>query len=249
MKKFIISLFLFGLLGGLISCSSADNTSTIRVACAASLQPVFEALKIDFEQHHPYKLELISNASGNLFTQIMQGAPYHLFFSADMDYPQQLYLCNLARKPFRYAKGQLVLVYNGDKNYSNLVEVLTAEPLQKIALADTALAPYGRAAKLALMEAGLWSTLKEQIVYAESIGQVNQYLKTNAVDAGFTSKTAVQLLKKPFIALPLSSNNLIEHGAAMLLYGQEKNEEGCEQFLDYLEQASAKRIFRNFGLE
>jgi molybdate transport system substrate-binding protein len=250
MKNLLLVVLLGVFTMTFFGCGTPEKKGVIRLACAASMQPVFDSIKTNFEKQTNWKVEVISNASGNLYAQISEGAPYDLFFSADVNYPMSLYAQKKCRRPFTYATGKLILVQNILGKHTNYEELIVDQDVKRIALADTVSAPYGIAAKKALIEQGLWPLMKDKVVYAESIGQVNQYLKAGAVDAAFTSYTyTMQNKGQNYFQISLSENNQIKHAGAVLNYGSTHHGEGCELFLVYLKRQDTKQIFTYFGLD
>src|SRR6478609_9321466 len=164
----------------------------LHVAVAANAQFVAVKLKEAFKKETGIDAELTISSSGKLTAQIEQGAPFNVFLSADMKYPEELYSKGLTTaKPQVYAYGALVLWTLKDINVAGDLSILLNNSVQKIAIANPKLAPYGEAAIQALTKQNLLSQVQQKIVYGESIAQVNQYLVSGAADVAFTAKSVV----------------------------------------------------------
>jgi molybdate transport system substrate-binding protein len=165
---------------------------TLRVAIAANLSTVINDLKADFaKDNKDVKFVVIPGASGKLTSQILSGAPFDMFLSADTEYPQKVKDAGLsARGPEVYACGRLVLFTTLKMDLSRGITVTAQDSIKKIAIANPKTAPYGRAAVAALESAGLTDAVKGKLVYAESISAVAQYVMTSA-EIGFLAKSIV----------------------------------------------------------
>jgi len=167
----------------------------LAVAAAGDLRGVLEELKAGFETAHPeVQLQLSFGASGSLTAQILQGAPFDLFLSADEGFPAQLHQQGLAAAPgpFGYATGSLVLWLRKDLALDprrDGWEVLASPKVRKIATANPAVAPYGRAAEAALRQAGVYDQAKSRLVFADNIAQAAQFLQAGTAEAGLVSQS------------------------------------------------------------
>src|SRR5471030_2047748 len=129
---------------------------SLKVAVAANLQSVIKVLGQDFKQKTGIGIEPIVGSSGNLTTQIKNGAPYDLFLSADMTFPEALFKEGFsAKKPVVYAQGSLIICSNQDIGFENWERLLMTERIKKIAIANPAIAPYGKAAEETLTKKGI----------------------------------------------------------------------------------------------
>src|SRR3954467_12949975 len=159
----------------------AEGARKLAVAAASDLQLVMPALAERFERETGGHVSLTFGSSGNFFSQIRNGAPFDLFFSADVDYPRQLEKAGLAEpgtlKP--YALGRLVLYAptNAGIDLSRGVSVLTDSRIHRIAIANPAHAPYGRAAVAALTHEHLYDRVQPKLVLGENISQAAQFVQ------------------------------------------------------------------------
>ncbi|GAB3342613.1 molybdate ABC transporter substrate-binding protein [Larkinella ripae] len=224
------------------------SAQKIRVAVAANAQFVMEKLKTGFEKKTGLELEAIVNSSGKLTAQIQNGAPFDVFMSADMDYPEAVFKAGLAQtKPKVYALGVLVLWTRPDIDPAPGLPVLNDPRIQKIAVANPKTAPYGTVAVDVLTARKLLPDLQPKLVYGESIAQVNQYLVSGAVEAGFTAKSVVlePSLRGKGRWVEVPGARPIAQGV-VLLKGAKT---GSQTFYDYLFSSEAQGIFRQFGYQ
>ncbi|HLD69727.1 MAG TPA: molybdate ABC transporter substrate-binding protein, partial [Candidatus Omnitrophota bacterium] len=171
---------------------AAALAQEITVAAAANVQYPLGELKAEFEKNTDIKLKTIIGSSGKLTAQIENGAPFDIFISADMEYPETLHKEGLTYRPPRiYAYGVLVLWTLKDLDLSKGMEVLTDPAVKKVALANPKTAPYGRQAVNAMKHYKLYEETQPKLVYGESIAQVNQFITTQALDLGFSAKSVV----------------------------------------------------------
>src|SRR5215217_1536747 len=165
---------------------------SVRVAAAANLQSVIGALKADFKKETGITIQPIVGPSGKLVAQIKNGAPFDVFLSADMDFPEVLYTSGFAtKKPIAYAYGKLVICSRQNIGFVNWERELLAPVVKKIVIANPDVAPYGFAAKEALQGQGIFDDVQAKLVFGESIAQVNTYITTGVVDVGFTTKALI----------------------------------------------------------
>lgn len=235
-----------------ISLFQPGYSQKIRVAVAANAQFVAEALKASFEKETGIDTQLIISSSGKLTTQIQQGAPFDVFLSADMKYPQALYDSGLTEgKPNVYAYGVLVMWSLKDKNLNKGIQTVNEASVKKIAIANPKLAPYGEAAVQALRKNRLYEQAEPKLVYAESIAGVNQYLLTGVADLAFTAKSVVQepsmQNKGQWIEVDQQTYSPIAQGVVMLKSAATRNQAAARQFYDFLFTTKAKNIFQTYG--
>ncbi len=242
MKKILIIAAVF--------LASAVHAQTIRVAAAANLQGVIQALQKDFKARAGIELEPVTGSSGKLVAQIKNGAPFDIFLSADMTFPDDLYQNGFAlQQPKVYAWGNLIICSNKDIGFENWPRTLLTNRIKKIAIANPSIAPYGRAAQQALEKKGIFDDIQKKMVYGESISQVNTYITTGTVEIGFTTQS---LIKDPanktklyWQAIDPKLYEPIEQGAVIIK--STANKAAAEKFYSYLFSVAAKKIFAQFG--
>lgn len=167
--------------------------ATVRVAAAADLQPVLPPIFAEFQRQTGIRAAATYKSSAVLTTQILNGAPFDLFLSADLGYPQRLVAGGMADSPapIVYAKGTLVLWTRKDSHLPPpSIELLQSPALTTLAIADPRQAPYGRAAIATLKSLSLYHSLESNIVTAENISQAAQFVESGNAQAGLISLTS-----------------------------------------------------------
>lgn len=224
----------------------------ITAAVAANVQFAMEEIKAEFKKTSGIEVKTIYGASGSLTTQIRNGAPFDVFVSADMDFPDSLHKWGYATgKPRPYAYGKLVLWTTKDLDLGKGLALLADPAVGKIALADPLRAPYGREAVKAMGRAGVSDKVAAKLVYGESIAQVNQYVLVGTVSIGFTAKAIVLAPgmkgKGKWAEVDSALYDPIAQGAVLGKYGAENHPALSERFLDYLHSPSAGSILAKYG--
>jgi molybdate transport system substrate-binding protein len=169
--------------------AGAAPARPLAVAAAANLDPVLPELKAAFAAEHPgVEVRTTLGSSGNFFAQVRNGAPFDVFLSADAEYPRKLVAAGLGREEDLavYATGTLVAWAPAGSPIDLAGRGLAAlaDPaVRKLAIANPALAPYGRAAEAALRSAGLLAAVKDRLVLGESVAQAAQFAQSGAADA------------------------------------------------------------------
>ncbi len=184
------------LLGG--GCSSA-RAEGITVAAAADLKFAMDEVVAGFLRTAPGdEVEVVYGSSGRFHAQIRQGAPYDLFFSADIEYARDLARAGLAASPVRpYAVGRLAL-WSAASDARPLTLASLAEPrFARVAIANPRHAPYGRRAEEALRAAGVWAAVEPKLVLAENVAQAAQFVQSGSAQAGLI---ALSLAIRPELA-------------------------------------------------
>jgi len=232
----------------LMSSISAFADEKISVAVASNFISAFKELVADFEAKTKFKVEGTFSSTGNLYIQIINGAPYDLFLSADEERPARLYKDGVAEKPFVYASGQVIL-WSANKDFCKAAtwqDALKNDRIKKIAMANPLTAPYGAAAKDALQKTRLWEALQPKLVNAQDIAQSFQYASTAAVDAGFCSLSVT--------AAPQGKNdcffNIVQAPditQSACLLKRTTNRSAVEQFTAFLVSSAAQKIKTKFG--
>lgn len=183
----------------------AAEVPKLRVAAASDLQAALPILAIAFRQEHGIEIVSTFGASGQLSEQIRQGAPFDVFLSANRAYVDRLAregsLIPDSVRP--YARGSLVLAVNklSAIKLKGLADLSKPE-IQKIAIANPEVAPYGVAAKQALERAGLWETLQPRIIPAESVRQALQMVQTGNAEVAFVGRSIADVPEAVVVELP-----------------------------------------------
>jgi molybdate transport system substrate-binding protein len=246
---------LFNLLLDVVILSVSVNVTQaepLTVAVAANVKFVFDELEAEFKKSSGIDANGVFASSGKINAQIKSGAPYDVFMSADMEFPEALYREGFAvTAPKVYARGVLVLWTLQPLDMAEGIRVLSNPAVHKVAMANPKLAPYGREAMRALEYFKLRTAVEPKLIYGESIAQVNQYIDTQSVEIGFTAKSVVlspQMLGRgKWIEVPGESYQPIEQGVVMLKHGADTNAAAAKLFMDFMASARARSILEKFG--
>ena len=226
---------------------------TINIAVAANVSYAIDDLKKEFKKQYPdTKVRVTLGSSGKLTAQIKNGAPYQLFMSANMKYPETLYKDKIAiTSPIIYAQGSLAILSSSPRDFTGGMKLILNPQIKKIAIANPKTAPYGKAAFEAISNFGLYEQVKKKLVYAESASQTVSYTVT-ATDLGFIAKSSLyskrmSKFKKGihWVEVDSSLYTPISQGLVLLKNG-EKNSE-VEAFYKFILSQKAKNIFNKFG--
>ena len=225
----------------------------ITIAVAANVSYAIDDLKSEFAKKHPdIKIRTILGSSGKLTAQIKNGAPYGIFLSADIKYPEALYKEDLAiSKPVVYAEGALALFSIKKYDYSRGIALLLSDTIQRIAIANPKTAPYGKAALEAIKKSGLYEKVKHKFVFGESISQTVAYAVT-AADIGLIAKSSLYSPKmlryregKNWSSIDPKLYAPIKQGIVILKTGGGNPD--YRIFYDFILSKKAKEIFRRYG--
>jgi molybdate transport system substrate-binding protein len=242
MKKLICLIAALLLTTGVAFCQ------VVKVAVAANLQSIVKVLQKDFKQKTGIDIEPIVGSSGALTTQMKNGAPYDVFLSADMNFPETLFKEGFSVKaPVAYALGSLIICSTQDIGFENWERVLMTARVKKIVIANPNIAPYGKAAKEALQHKGIFTDVSSKIVYGESISQVNTYITTGVTEVGFTTQSLIKDTKTPLYWKTIDPKIYapIEQGIILLKHAD--GNANAEKFYQYIFSPAAKAIFKAYG--
>ena len=186
MKKIVLCVL------AVIFVMSLGAQEKVSVAAAANISSAAEPLKAAFAKANPgFELEFTFGASGALVTQILNGAPFQVYLSADMGFPRKLVDAGLSAGPVKpYAVGKLIFLTTKTLDLSRGLSVFLDSAVAQFAGINPETSPYGRAAEQALKNAGIYDRVKGKLVTAQNVTQSLQFILTGA-DAGFVNKSAL----------------------------------------------------------
>lgn len=243
--KTLCTVFLF-----LLSTASA-HAEKISVAAAADLKFAMDEIVTEFKKTKSMdEVEVIYGSSGKFHTQIQQGAPYDLFFSADIAFPRELVKLGMASSEVTsYAVGRIVL-WSASMDASKLQLANLTEPnIRRIAIANPKHAPYGKRAEEALRASGLWEKVEPKLIYGENISHTAQFVQTGNAQIGII---ALSLALSPELAskggyclIPDSLHEPLEQGFIITKQGAGKKL--AKQFADYMNTPSARSTMTRYG--
>ena len=226
--------------------SSADD---LYIAVAANFTTPIKQLKLRFTKDFGHNLIVSIGSTGQLYTQIKNGAPYQVFLAADRERPQMLVNENIAvaGSLFTYAIGQLVLWSSHAKLINTDGKVLFTNKFQHLAIAHPKMAPYGTATKQVLQKLKLWQRLQSKIVRGNSVGKAYQFTVTGSAELGFIafSQYVTGKLRGSYWLVPNELYDPIQQGAVLLKQG--KKQSAAQAFMQFLRSSSARKIIEQFG--
>jgi molybdate transport system substrate-binding protein len=166
----------------------AQNTTTpLRIAAASDLRFALDEILTSYRTQTPgLTIEATYGSSGNFFAQLREGAPFDVFLSADADYTRRLFAESLSETPFPYAIGRLALAVRKESGLDpkGFGDLLKSPAIRRIAIANPAHAPYGRAAEQALKTWRVYDVIAPKLVFGDSVSQAAQFLDSGAAQAG-----------------------------------------------------------------
>ena len=226
------------------------QAQTVKIAAAADLRYAMDEIVKDFKKTNSgANVEVIYGSSGNAFTQISNGAPFDLYFSADILYPKKLKEAGLTLSdPKLYAIGRIVL-WSASLNVSKGLSVLADKPNIKIATANPEHAPYGQRSIEALKFYRVYEKVEKQLIFGENISQAAQFCLSGNAEAG--------LIALSLVLSPSMSNQgkyfLIDEKAhrpleqAYVILNHAKGNKAAFAFSEFISKPAARLIFEKYG--
>lgn len=229
------------------------SAATLLVAAASDLATTFDELSAAFKHEVPdAEVKVSLGASGNLFAQIKNGAPFDVFMSADLAYPAQLAKEGAADGATlaTYALGRVAL-WSTDPRFdlTQGMRVLNDPRLQRVAIANPDIAPYGRAARAALQAYGVWDAIKGKLVVGENNAQTAQFIQSGNAQIGVVSYSTILSPRLKgvgsYYLIPDAGSAPIEQGAVITQHG--KTNPLSARFMAFLHSSAAREIFLRHG--
>ncbi|MFN3901564.1 MAG: molybdate ABC transporter substrate-binding protein [Alishewanella aestuarii] len=224
----------------------------LTIAAASDLRYALDEILSLYRQQQPQtEIRVIYGSSGKMTTQIRHGAPYDVFFSADIQFPQQLYQEGLAvLAPQHYAQGRIVL-WSPRQNMSGIsLTELPQLALRRLAIAQPSHAPYGQRAQEALIAAGVWQTLQAKLVYGENIAQTAQLAQSGGAEVAII---ALSLAKFPELArhgyqlIPAELHQPLIQAYTITRKGETKT--SAWHFVAFMQSTAVLAILQQYGFE
>ena len=232
---------------GLPNFVSANTNLDLHIAVASNFLPPMKKLIELFGSKIPGSIKLSVGSSGSLHSQIVNGAPFELFFSADQEKPSSLVLANLASKKYQhtYAIGKLVLW--SPKNNVDPRQMLLSGSFSKVALANPDVAPYGKAAAAVLQALQLHKRYRSRQVQGQNIAQAYLYTYSGNAQLGFISASQNQKSTGSTWEIPNLLYQPIKQD--VVLIRKSENQKGALQFLEFVKSDAAKEVIMQYGYE
>jgi molybdate transport system substrate-binding protein len=239
----------------LLSGSESLCAQDLKIAAASDLGFVIKDLGANFEKQTGTKVSVTLGSSGNFFTQIQQGAPFDLFMSADIVYPQKLEQAGLGEPGtlYQYATGKIVLWVPGNSplDVNQGWALLTDPRVRKLAIANPKHAPYGRAAVAAMTKAGIYERITDKLVFGENISQTAQFVDSGNADAGIIALSLamapVMKDKGRYWEVPQDLYPPLDQGA--IVVKASPNKALAKQFLDFMRTSESVALLQRYGFK
>ncbi len=235
MKVFALLLLIFSLSFG----------ESLYVAVASSMRPLMEELKEEFERKNPgVEIKVSYASSGSIYRQILGGAPYEVFLSANEVYPEKLYERGFATKPVPFAEGRLVIFSLRHRVEDERVLLIA----KRIAIASPRHAPYGIAGVEFLKNAGLYDRVRGKLVYGSNVAQAFQFVVSGGADVGIVSLSLVKTYRRgSYSVVAKDKHSPIIHSAVITSKG--KTSPVAREFVDFLLSEEVKKLLLHHGFE
>jgi molybdate transport system substrate-binding protein len=237
-------------------CSSLAipvRAGEIKIAAASDLTFAFKDVVAQFEEQTKNRVKVAYGSSGNFFSQIQNGAPFDLFFSADLSFPQKLEAAGLAEPGsiYTYAKGEIVIwvPHTSKLDLKKGLAVLLDPGIGKIAIANPLHAPYGAAAVTAIKHQGIYEQVKSKFVQGENVSQAAQFVLSGNADVGIIalSLALAPAMKKGgrYVVIPPEDYAPLVQAAVVLKSSRDKDL--SNQFLKYLRTPQIVSLMSRYG--
>jgi len=222
----------------------------LTLAAASDLRYALTDIVALYKKDHPERVvDVIFGSSGKMTSQIMHGAPYDVFFSADIAYPEKLHAAGFAiSKPAVYALGRIVLwSHKQDASQLKLKNLLN-KPIKRIAIANPVHAPYGVRAKEALQAAGLWNAVQHKLVFGENIARTAQMIESEAADIGIIALSLARfpdLAKHGYTLIDDHLHNPLTQAYVITQYGADNK--AAHAFVRFMKTEPIHVIMKQYG--
>jgi molybdate transport system substrate-binding protein len=209
----------------------------------------------EFQKEKGKSVELVFGSSGNFFQQLQNGAPFDMFFSANLDYPKKLEAAGLTDPGsyYQYARGRIVVWVPKDSklDLSSGLQALLNPSINKIAVANPQHAPYGQAAVAAMKKEGIYDKVKDKFVLGENISQTASFVISGSADVGIV---ALSLALSPnmkgqgrYAEIPSTEYPPIEQACVIL--SSSRNKETARQFLLFIKTTVVADTLKRYGFD
>jgi molybdate transport system substrate-binding protein len=235
----------------ILSCTTEHHEPVLTVAAASSLRPALDPLVSNWTSEHPDRpVRIVYAASGTLYAQIEQNAPFDVFLSADTLYTGRIVESGRAHDVFHYATGELALWISSSIGETvRSIEDLAEPSVGRIAIANPDLAPYGAAAIEVLRREGVRDALRDQIVFGANAGELAQMISSGAVDAALLPRSMASLppiaRRGRYQVVSAALHEPILHHGAILARGSANAT--AEEFVDFLLSDQGRDILKAAG--
>jgi molybdate transport system substrate-binding protein len=248
MLRIVLALCLFVMTGANLAVAEE-----ITIAAASDLNFAFREIVAEYEKTTGNHVRLSLGSSGNVYAQIQNGAPFDLYFSADIAYPRKLEEAGLTvpGSLYQYAIGRIVMwaTHESRIDVTKGFESLREPTVKKIAIANPKHAPYGRAAVAAMEYSKVYDQVKDKLVLGENISQAAQFIESGACDIGIIALSLAvapaMKSKGTYWEIPVEAHPPLDQGAVILK--SSKQQESAKQFLAFIKGERGQEIMKRYG--
>ncbi|MBP8082062.1 MAG: molybdate ABC transporter substrate-binding protein [Spirochaetes bacterium] len=251
--KYYLSLLFAGLLSFVfihIPAKAKTEKGIITVAAAANLNLPLNEISALYKKETGKTVTLVFSSSGNLSAQIKNGAPFDLFIAANEGFADSLIKDNYADSGSKkvYAIGRAACAFSPklSKKIKRLEDLLSPD-VKKIAIADPSYAPYGQAAKEALISLGLWDNLKDKFVYGKDIQHSYSLVKSGNTEAGFIALASVKPNEVGYFLIDSKLHKPLTQALCIISSSKKKKE--AELFSNFIIGIKGKQILKKYGFD
>jgi molybdate transport system substrate-binding protein len=250
MKKSLTTICVLLILFLSLECNGQEK---ILVAAASDLKFALDSVATVFRKKYSGTVEITYGSSGKLFEQISNGAPFDIFFSADIDYPKKLKEKALtSANIYIYGTGRIVVWSKKIDVEKEGMNSLQSSGVRKIAIANPLHAPYGKRAEEALKFYKMYDAVKTKLVLGENISQTAQFVTTGAADIGIVAYSLalspnMKKEKGKFYLIPENAHQRLEQAAVITQHGKENAL--AQSFLSFVKSNEAKEVLSYFGFK
>lgn len=227
------------------------HAEELTIVAAADLKFAMDDLVVNFKKNNTAdEVRVIYGSSGKFYTQIQQGAPYDMYFSADIDYPKELAKQgNTATDPRLYALGRIVLWSSTfDASKMTLMSLLDSK-IKYVAISNTKHAPYGKRAEEALRAAGVWDKVQPKLVYGENVSQTAQFVTTGNAEVGIIALSLALneslASKGGYFLIPEKLHQPLEQG--FVITKRAAQNQAAKKFASFMGTSDARTIMAKYG--
>ncbi len=251
-RQFVRTVAAIFLLSFIPTISAAQQ---LTIAAAADLQFAMQNIAGRFQKATGKTVHVTYGSSGNFYQQFQNGAPFDMFFSANLDYAKKLQDIGLTDPGsfYQYARGQIVIWVRNDSklNVNSGLQVLLAPSVNKIAVANPIHAPYGQAAVAALRKENIYDKVKDKFVLGENISETASFAISGSADVGIV---ALSLALSPnmkdkgrYGEVPADDYPPIAQACVILK--SSNNKDTARQFLSFIQTPAIAEVFSNYGFD
>lgn len=232
-------------------CAFSAHAENMTIVAAADLKFAMDELVVNFKKSNPNDAVVVTyGSSGQFYTQIQQGAPFDMFFSADIGFPRELAKAGLAAgTPKPYAFGRIVLWSSTMDATKMTLESLADPKIDRIAIANPKHAPYGKRAEEALRAVGVWDKVQSKLVFGENIAQTAQYVSTGNAQIGIVALSLAlnsELTSKGgYWLIPDKLHQPLEQGYVITKHAE--SNVTAKRFADYMSSKPARAVMTKYG--